>query len=176
MKLNCELLVNSAGLSADGIAEMAGMDPDTLGYRIHPCKGEYFRVSDRHRGRLSHLVYPVPTPVYLGAHAALSLDGTFKIGPSAFYVDEIEYSVDPDHGADFYSKTVKFLPFVEQDDFTPDMSGIRPKLYREGESFRDFVISEESDKGYPGLVNLIGMESPGLTSCLAIGEYVSQLV
>ena len=175
-EMGCDVFINSAGLFADGIASMAGFDVDALGYRIRPCKGEYFKVSDRHRGKIGRLVYPVPTPVYLGAHAALAMDGSFKIGPGALYVDEIEYSVDPSHGREFFEKAVRFLPFLEPGDLTPDMCGIRPKLYRKGEPMRDFIIREESGNGFPGFVNLIGMESPGLTSCLSIAEYVAKLL
>ena len=169
-------VVNAAGLHADRVAEMAGMDCGKEDCRIRPCKGEYFKVADRHRGALARLVYPVPSPVHLGAHLVLGLDGGMKIGPSSFYVDELDYAVDPSHGGEFFEKARKFLPFLEPADLTPDMSGIRPKLYRAGEPFRDFIIREETDRGLPGFVNLIGMESPGLTSCLAIAEMVSGLL
>ena len=169
-------VVNAAGLSADRIAEMAGIDRMAAGYVIHLCKGEYFRVSSRHRGKLSHLVYPVPSPIHLGAHAVLGLDGSLKIGPSSFYVDAIDYTVEPAHVAEFLEKARRFLPFLELEDLSPDMSGIRPKLYRNGEKVRDFIIREESDRGLPGLVNLVGMESPALTSCLAIAETVKGLL
>ena len=174
--LKAECVVNSAGLHADRVAAMAGIDTAEAGYEIRPCKGEYFRVSARHRGRLQTLVYPVPSPVHLGAHAVLGLDGSLKIGPSSFYVDALEYGVDPAHQAEFHRKAVRFLPFLDLDDLSPDMSGIRPKLYRRGEPFRDFIIREESDRGLPGLVNLVGMESPGLTSCLTIAEKVKNLL
>jgi L-2-hydroxyglutarate oxidase LhgO len=174
--LRSSCVVNSAGLHADRIAAMAGIDVEETGYRIHPCKGEYFRVSSRHNGRLHTLVYPVPSSVHLGAHAVLGLDDSLKIGPSSFYVDSLDYGVDPAHLSVFHRKAHRFLPFLELDDLSPDMSGIRPKLYRRGEPFRDFVIREEGDRGLPGLVNLVGMESPGLTACLAIAEKVKSLL
>ncbi|MGA2615077.1 MAG: NAD(P)/FAD-dependent oxidoreductase [Spirochaetia bacterium] len=169
-------VVNSAGLGADGIAAMAGIDIDESGYRIHPCKGEYFRIASRHRGRIRRLVYPTPSPVHLGAHVVLGLDDGLKIGPDSSYVDRIDYAVDAGHQREFFEKAVRFLPFLSYDDLSPDMSGIRPKLYRRGEPFRDFVIREEGDRGLAGLVNLIGMESPGLTSCLTIAEKVESLL
>ena len=175
-ELRSACVINSAGLHADRVAGMAGIDVAEAGYTIHPCKGEYFRVSARHKDRLHTLVYPVPSPVHLGAHAVLSLDGSLKIGPSSFYVDSLVYGVDAAHQAEFHQKALRFLPFLDLDDLSPDMSGIRPKLYRRGEPFRDFVIREESDRGFPGLVNLVGMESPGLTSCLAISENVRSLL
>jgi L-2-hydroxyglutarate oxidase LhgO len=170
------VVVNAAGLEADRVAEMSGLDADEMGYRIHPCKGEYFAVSNRHAGKIGCLVYPVPTPVHLGAHAALGLDDSFKIGPSSFYVGEIDYDVDPTHQEEFFLNARKFLPFLEYEDLAPAMAGIRPKLYRAGESFRDFVIREESDLGLPGLIDLVGIESPGLTACLAIAEMVEAAV
>lgn len=174
--LETSLVINAAGLGADTIAEMAGIDIDTAGYRIYPCKGEYFAVSGRHTDKLNHLVYPLPTPTYLGAHASLDMNGRLKIGPNAFYVEELNYDIDLAHQEACYSGAHKFLPFVEYEDLSPDMSGIRPKLYRKGEPFRDFVIREESDRGLAGLINLIGIESPGLTSCLSIAEMVDALV
>ena len=155
---------------------MAGIDALGAGYRIAPCKGEYFRVSNRHRGILSHLVYPTPSPDHLGTHVVLGLDGTLRLGPNAFSVDALEYDVDPGHQAEFYEKAKRFLPFLAYDDLSPDQSGIRPRLYRPGEPFRDFVIREESDRGLPGFVDLIGIESPGLTACLAIAEMVEGLL
>ncbi len=175
-QMQAERVVNSAGLHAEGIASMAGIDCGDAGYRIHPCKGEYFRVSNRHRGRINRLVYPVPSPVHLGAHAALALDGSLRIGPNSFYVDALEYSVDPSHQKEFHENASRLLPFLRLDDLSPDTAGIRPKLYGTGEPFRDFVIREESDRGLPGLIDLVGIESPGLTSCLAIAERVKGLL
>jgi L-2-hydroxyglutarate oxidase LhgO len=176
LELEAEALVNAAGLGADRLAAAAGIDVDSAGYRIYPCKGEYFGLSGRFRGVFSHLVYPVPSPIHLGAHVVLGLDGGARVGPNAYYVEEVEYSVNPGHREAFYAEARKFLPGLRLDDLTPDMAGIRPKLYREGETFRDFVIREESDRGLPGLVNLVGIESPGLTSCLAIAEAVEGLL
>ncbi len=176
LELESEVVINSTGLWADRIAAMAGIDIDADGYRIYPCKGEYFSVSSRHQGKIGHLVYPVPSPIHLGAHAALGLDDRFKIGPGALYVEEIEYSVDPEHQRQFYEQARKFLPFIEYEDLAPDMAGIRPRLYREDEAFRDFLIREESNRGLPGLVNLVGIESPGLTACLTIAETVEALL
>jgi L-2-hydroxyglutarate oxidase LhgO len=175
-QVQAERVVNSAGLHAERIASMAGIDCDHARYRVHPCKGEYFRVSGRHRGKIGRLVYPVPSPVHLGAHAVLALDGSLRIGPNSFYVDALEYSVDPSHQKEFHENASRLLPFLTLDDLTPDTAGIRAKLYGTGEPFRDFVIREESDQGLPGLIDLVGIESPGLTSCLAIAERVEGLL
>ncbi len=176
LALGAACVINAAGLQSDRLAGSAGIDIDAAGYRIRPTKGEYFRVSYRHRGKLARLVYPVPTAVHLGAHAVLGLDGGLRLGPNSFGVEAIDYSVDPSHRGEFFEKAVRFLPFLEPADLSPDTAGIRPKLYRLGEPFRDFVIREESDRGLAGLINLIGIESPGLTSCLAIAERVEGLL
>lgn len=176
VELASTVVINSAGLAADQIASMAGIDLDKAGYKIQLCKGEYFKVSNRHRGNLKHLVYPAPTPLSLGAHADIALDGSFKVGPSALYVDSIDYDVDALHQQEFFERARKFLPFVEFDDLSPDMSGIRPKLYGKGEPIRDFIIRDEQDRGLPGLVDLIGIESPGLTACLALAQHVESIV
>jgi L-2-hydroxyglutarate oxidase LhgO len=176
LELESGVVINSAGLWADRIAWMAGIDVDAEGYRIYPCKGEYFSISSRHQGKLGRLVYPTPSPIHLGAHAVLSLDDRLKIGPNAVYVDEISYQVDEDGQEEFFTKAKRFLPFLELDDLVPDMAGIRPKLYRKGEPFRDFIIQEEGDRGLSGLVNLVGIESPGLTACLTIAESVDRLL
>ncbi|MBN2553388.1 MAG: NAD(P)/FAD-dependent oxidoreductase [Spirochaetales bacterium] len=176
LQLESGVLINSAGLWADRVAGMAGIDLDGEGYRIYPCKGEYFSVSSRHQGKLERLVYPTPSPIHLGAHAVLSLDDRLKIGPNAVYVDEISYDVDEARLESFFTKAKRFLPFLELDDLAPDMAGIRPKLYRQGEPFRDFIIREEGDRGLSGLINLVGIESPGLTSCMAIAQAVDKLL
>jgi len=176
LTLRSACVVNSAGLGADRIAASAGIDIDAEGYRIYPAKGEYFRISSRHRGRLSRLVYPVPYRDHLGAHAVLGLDGGLKIGPNSIPAVLGDYSVDPSHGPEFFRKASRLLPFLSEGDLSPDMAGIRPKLAPLSEPMRDFVIREEASRGLPGLVDLVGMESPALTSCLAIAEEVQRVL
>jgi L-2-hydroxyglutarate oxidase LhgO len=176
LSINCDVVVNAAGLSADKVAAMAGIDTEKAGYHIRYCKGEYFSVSSRHRGKLSRLVYPAPTQVSLGIHGVLGLDGSLRLGPSAFYVDELAYDVDAAHRHDFFESARTLFPFLDEDDLSPDTAGIRPKLQEAGGPFRDFVIRDEGDKGLPGFINLIGIESPGLTSALAIARYVEKLI
>jgi len=176
LELEAQAVVNCAGLGAQRIAELAGIDTLEAGYRVYLCKGEYFSLSSRFRGAFQHLVYPVPHPLNLGAHVVLSLDERLRIGPNAFFVEEVEYSVDPVHREAAFREARKLLPGLALEDLTADMSGIRPKLYREGESFRDFVIRDEGDRGLPGFIDLIGIESPGLTSCLTIAEQVEGLL
>ncbi len=170
------VVVNAAGLGAERVAIMAGIDTAAAGYRIYPCKGEYFRVGGTEGALFSNLVYPPPTEISLGLHTVVDLQGGMKIGPSAFYVDEVDYTVDEQHREDFFRGAEKYLPELQRDNLSPDMAGIRPKLYRKGEAERDFVIHHEEDRGLPGLINLIGIESPGLTAAPAIGRYVKNLV
>lgn len=174
--LESSSIINAAGLCSDRVASMAGIDIERAGYKLHFCKGEYFSVSNAHSKKLGHLIYPAPTPISLGIHTVLMLDGTMKLGPNAFYVDTINYDVDSSHQEEFFTSAKVYLPFLEFDDLSSDMSGIRPKLQADGEDFRDFVIREESHAGLCGLVNLIGIESPGLTAAPAIADYVLGIV
>ncbi|MDD3627000.1 MAG: NAD(P)/FAD-dependent oxidoreductase [bacterium] len=175
-ELETSILINCAGLDCDKVASMIGLDIEKLGYTLSPCKGEYFRVSGRHRGKVSHLIYPVPTKISLGLHLVVELDGGLKLGPNAFYVDELNYNVDEGHVEQFFESGIRYLNFLKREDLSPDQSGIRPKLQKPGEVFRDFIIKDERDNGYQGLVNLIGIESPGLTAAPAIADYVFKLL
>ena len=174
--LKTEVLINSAGLYADQIAAMAGIDIVKEKYRLHLCKGEYFSYTKP--SFIKHLVYPVPSHdiTGLGVHSVVDLAGGLRFGPNIQYVDKIDYTVDPAHRPAFWKDVVGLFPQIKEEDLAPDQAGMRPKLQGPGEGVRDFVIREESRLGLPGLINLIGIESPGLTACLAIGEYVRNLV
>ena len=126
---------------------------------------------------LRHLVYPVPHKdiVGLGIHTTLDLGGRVRLGPDTEYVETVDYRVDEEKGKAFYEAVARYLPGIREDCLHPDTSGIRPKLQGPGEPFRDFVIREESDRGLPGLINLIGIESPGFTCCIPIARYVATL-
>jgi L-2-hydroxyglutarate oxidase LhgO len=121
-------------------------------------------------------VYPVPLPnnVGLGVHATVDLNGQIKLGPNAKYLADrtYDYTVDPSEQMAFYQSASRFLPFIQYEDLHPAMVGIRPKLQKPGDAVRDFVICEESEKGFHGVVNLLGIESPGLTASIAIAKYV----
>jgi L-2-hydroxyglutarate oxidase LhgO len=119
---------------------------------------------------------PPENTVSLGIHATLDLGNRVKFGPDSQYVDDIEYSIDEGRKTSFYLSIKKYLPGIKEEMLHPDMCGIRPKLQGPGEPPRDFVVKDEKDIGYPGLINLIGIESPGLTSCIAIARYISHLV
>jgi L-2-hydroxyglutarate oxidase LhgO len=172
------VLINCAGLNSDKIAEFAGIDIDRAGYRLHYCKGEYFSVGNNKNKMVKRLIYPVPEPdrASLGIHLTLDISGRMRLGPNARYVDEIDYSVDQKQKTSFYDSVKWFLPFIEYEDLEPEMAGIRPKLQGPGEPFRDFVIKHEAERGLPGLINLIGIESPGLTSAPSIARRVEDLV
>lgn len=172
------ILINCAGLYCDKMAELAGIDLDKAGYRLHYCKGEYFTVGNGKSKLVKRLIYPVPEvkDTGLGVHVTLDLEGRMRLGPNTQYVDSIDYSIDSRHKDSFYNSAKRMLPFIEYDDLEPEMAGIRPKLQGPGEDVKDFVIRDESDKGLPGFINLIGIESPGLTSSPAIARYVARLV
>jgi L-2-hydroxyglutarate oxidase LhgO len=172
------IVINASGLFSDKIAQMPGIDIDRAGYRIFPCKGEYFRVHGGAGRHVKGLVYPSPLAhrTGLGIHATKDLAGGLRLGPNAIYVDEPDYTVDPDHSEEFYQSIRSLLPFIHKEDISPDMAGIRPKIQGPNDPIKDFVISHETDKGLSGMINLIGIESPGLTSCLAIGEKVKALI
>ncbi|MEA3470334.1 MAG: NAD(P)/FAD-dependent oxidoreductase [Thermodesulfobacteriota bacterium] len=170
------ILINCAGLYADRVCGILGIDVEKRGYRLRYCKGDYFSVSPAPKFR--HLVYPVPQGENegLGIHATLDLGGRVRFGPDTEYVNELEYAVREDKRETFYRSVRTYLPGIKEESLHPDMSGIRPKLQGPGEPYRDFIIREESGIGYPGLINLIGIESPGLTSCIPVARHVHALV
>jgi L-2-hydroxyglutarate oxidase LhgO len=172
-------IINCAGLDADRIAASMGIDIDACGYRLHYWKGEYFSL-DVPRGFIRRLVYPVPQAnhVGLGVHATIDLSDRVKLGPNATYLPDntIDYSVDPGTRQAFYEAAVRYLPGIVPEQLNPEMAGIRPKLQTPGDPARDFIIEEESAKGLSGVVNLIGIESPGLTASPAIARYVGELM
>jgi L-2-hydroxyglutarate oxidase LhgO len=168
-------VINAAGLAADRIAECAGLAVDALGYRLHPCKGDYFALRAGLRGLVQHLVYPVPARAGLGVHITLDLAGNLRAGPDAEYVTSERYDVDPSKAHAFAAALRRYLPEIRDEDLSPDYAGIRPKLQGPGEPARDFVIEDAAAHGAPGLINLIGIESPGLTASEAIAEHVAAL-
>jgi len=176
-----KVLINCAGLNSDTIAQKAGIDIEKENYQLKYCKGQYFRVNNSKKCSLiNSLIYPVPCEhiTGLGVHATKDLSGSLRFGPDVTYVDRdnFDYEVDVSQKENFLNSALKFLPFLSIEDLTPDTAGIRPKLQGENESFRDFIINEESNKGFSGLINLIGIESPGLTAAISIARYVEGLV
>jgi L-2-hydroxyglutarate oxidase LhgO len=172
----CGAVVNAAGLAGDAVAALAGLDVDARGYRIRPCKGDYFALAASAPLSLSTLVYPLPHGAGLGVHATLDLAGRIRFGPDAEYVERVDYAVDPAKAARFAEAARRYLPELRAAWLSPDQAGVRPKLAGPGEGFRDFVVAEESPAGRPGLVSCIGIESPGLTAAGAIAERVVALL
>ncbi len=169
--VHSKFVINSAGLESDTIAKLLGIDIDTLGYRLIWAKGHYFRVKPAKSKLVNHLIYPVPPKEgnFFGIHLTLELDGGLKLGPDIVLLDERkqDYSVTEILLEKFYLSVSRYLDGLEPQDLIPDQAGIRPKLV--GNS-PDFIVKEESSNGFPGFVNLIGIESPGLTCCLEIGR------
>jgi len=167
-----KFVINCAGLWADKVSDFVGIDRDKFGYRIHYCKGQYFRIRDPKKFSITHLLYPPPIEIGLGIHVTPDLAGGLRLGPDAKYVEDINYDIEEKERHTFFNSLSGFLRSLEEDDLIPDTAGIRAKLQGKNEDFRDFIIREESEKGFPNFVNLIGIESPGLTSSLAIAEKV----
>ena len=172
-------IINCAGLHSDWIAALAGIEVEAASYKLCWVKGEYFSLSSQWGKKLSHLIYPIPEKNIrgLGTHVTIDVGGQAKLGPNVVEISRSEdYDVSESSKNKFFEAAKLYLPNLSEEDISPAYSGIRPKLSKAGEPVRDFVIAEESSKGYPGLVSLIGIESPGLTSALAIAKKVSALV
>jgi L-2-hydroxyglutarate oxidase LhgO len=137
---------------------------------LHLAKGNYFSLSGR--APFSHLIYPVPEPGGLGVHLTLDLAGQARFGPDVEWVSALDYRVDPARSASFYGAIRRYWPALPDGALHAAYAGIRPKLSGPHEPARDFMIQTEAEHGVPGLVNLFGIESPGLTSALAIAERV----
>jgi L-2-hydroxyglutarate oxidase LhgO len=171
-------VVNAAGLASDDVAALAGIDVDAAGYRLTYVKGSYFRVIGPPLVR--RLVYPIPPPglAGLGVHVTVDLAGGARLGPDVEILSTRtqDYRVDEARAPAFFAAASRYLPGLRLASLAPDQAGIRPKLLAPHGQASDFVIAEESARGLPGWVNLIGIDSPGLTCCLEIAEEVSALV
>ncbi|MFW5702195.1 MAG: NAD(P)/FAD-dependent oxidoreductase, partial [Bacteroidota bacterium] len=171
------ILINSAGLGSGIISALAGIDIDAASYRIFYKKGIYYRVMRKLDQYPKMLIYPVPPePGSVGIHTTPDLAGGMRLGPYDYWVDEIDYSVGDERRQLFYDSCKSFLPYLEIDDIRPEGSGIHPKVQKPGEPMRDFVIRHEVERGLDNFINLVGIESPGLTSSAAIGEMVGGMV
>ena len=165
-KLKCRVLINSAGLSAPALARrIEGLDAAHVP-REYFAKGSYFALAGR--APFERLIYPVPEPGGLGVHLTLDMGGQARFGPDVEWVDGPDYAVDPKRGDAFYAAIRRYWPGLKDGALTPAYAGIRPKISGPGEAAADFVISGPETHGLPGLVNLFGIESPGLTASLAI--------
>src|SRR5262249_48164084 len=171
--LACRLLVNAAGLDAPATARnIAGMPPELIP-RPYLAKGNYFSCSAK--APFSHLIYPVPEPGGLGVHLTLDMAGQARFGPDVEGVDPIDYAVDPNRAERFYPAIRRYWPDLPDGALMPSYSGIRPKIVPPEIASQDFVIQGAKEHGVEGLINLFGIESPGLTSSLAIADHVGEL-
>ncbi len=170
--IQCQEFVNSAGLSAVSLAaKVDGLSEEYIPEEIF-AKGRYCSYSGAHRFR--HHIYPVPSDGGLGVHATVSLDGRVKFGPDVeWYVSPSDHLVTEEIIDDFWCAIKRFWPQVERDRLGPDYAGIRPKLHHQGQPAADFRIDGSDAHQVPGLINLFGIESPGLTASLAIAEHVA---
>jgi L-2-hydroxyglutarate oxidase LhgO len=173
-ELHTRRLVNAAGLSALDVAEQSGLPEAQRPWRLYPCKGSYFALGAGAPPTRNSLIYPLPEGGGLGVHITADITGARRAGPDAEFIDAIDYSVDESRAERFATAVARYLPAIRPEHLTPDYSGIRPKLVGPEGGFADFVIANPSSQ--PGVVHLIGIESPGLTASLAIGAHVSSLI
>jgi L-2-hydroxyglutarate oxidase LhgO len=173
MTLACDLLVNSAGLSAPAVARCIEGMPIELIPAPYLAKGNYFSCSAR--APFSRLIYPVPEPGGLGVHLTLDMAGQARFGPDVEWVDAIDYAVDPARAERFYPAIRRYWPTLPDGALMPSYSGIRPKIVPPAVASQDFLMQGPRDHGVAGLINLFGIESPGLTSSLAIADHVADM-
>jgi L-2-hydroxyglutarate oxidase LhgO len=174
--LRARAVINAAGLDATRVAASAGLAVAELGYVQYLCKGDYFKLDRRLGARLQHLIYPLPVSAGLGVHLTVDLQGEVRAGPDTTYVADADYRIDPNKRGAFAAAVSRYLPDATPADFEPDFSGLRPKLQGPTDTFRDFVIADATEHGLPRLINLLGIESPGLTASEAIAEHVLSLL
>ncbi|HVG82752.1 MAG TPA: NAD(P)/FAD-dependent oxidoreductase [Methylomirabilota bacterium] len=173
-RLSCRVLVNAAGLGAETLSRaIAGIKAEAIP-RIRFARGVYFTL--RGPQPFGRLIYPMPDAATLGVHVTLDLAGRARFGPDIEWIERIDYAVDPGRAAQFAAAIRSYWPGLPEDALEPGYAGIRPKLQAPGEPARDFLIQGPQHHGVPGYVALYGIESPGLTSSLAIGEMVREII
>jgi L-2-hydroxyglutarate oxidase LhgO len=168
--IRCRYLINTAGLYAPALAHaIQDVPPETIP-PAYFCRGVYFTLSGKTPFR--HLVYPVPPPGGLGVHITLDLAGQARFGPDVEWIPSVDYTVNPERGEAFYAAVRRYWPSLRDGTLQPGYAGIRPKISGPTEPAADFVVQGPSTHGVPGLVNLYGIESPGLTASLALADEV----
>ncbi len=172
--LVAEAVVNCAGLNAPRIAAAIDGVPQSSVPKLHLAKGNYYTLSGR--SPFNGLIYPVPEQAGLGVHVTVDLGGQARFGPDVEWTDTIDYEVDPSRADAFYAAVRRYWPALPDDALLPGYSGIRPKLHGPAEPPADFLIQGPDQHGVDGLVNLFGIESPGLTASLAIADEVTKLL
>jgi len=176
MEIICERVVNSAGLYAQPVSRsITGIPTNTIPGQFF-ARGVYFTLSGG-KSPFTRLIYPVPDPLGgLGVHVTIDLGGQVKFGPDVEWIGNIDYTLDPGRGERFYQSIRKYWPGLPDGALQPGYAGVRPKIHPQGSHATDFIIQGQDVHGIKGLVNLYGIESPGLTSSLAIAEDVAQLL
>ena len=172
-RLKCTTLVNAAGLQAPALARRIAALPENVIPQAYYAKGNYFTLSGR--TPFSRLIYPAPVPGGLGVHLTLDLAGQARFGPDVEWVDEIDYTVDASRADGFYAAIRRYWPALPDGALQPGYCGIRPKIVPPAVAQQDFVVQGPRTHGVPGLVNLFGIESPGLTASLALAEAVRDI-
>jgi L-2-hydroxyglutarate oxidase LhgO len=173
-RLAANYVVNCAGLGSDKLAQaIAGIKLETLPVYSY-AKGNYFTYSGK--SPFTSLIYPVPDDYGLGVHVTHDMAGNLRFGPDVEWIDEIDYAVDPRRSEVFYQAIRSYWPDLEDNSLLPAYAGIRPKINGPGLPSVDFAIQDESEHGVTGLINLFGIESPGLTSSLALADHVSKML
>lgn len=179
MQIQTKLLINCAGMSAPAIAQkIEGLKKDQIP-KAYFAKGNYFSLSGKSPFR--HLIYPIPEPGGLGVHLTLDMGGQAKFGPDVEWLDidieeQIDYTVNPKRGDDFYEAVRRYWPGLKDKSLQPDYSGVRAKIVPPNAPAGDFCFNGPQEHGLQGLYNLYGFESPGLTSSLAIAKYLEGLI
>jgi len=174
--VNCNWVINAGGLNSDLLGELLNDDLPKIKF----LKGSYFKLSSKWKNTFKKLIYPLPDIAHgsLGIHLTIDRDGMARLGPNADWIDnrEEDYAVNDELINTFYKEGKKYISGLELDELTPDYSGIRPKIFSENNSMPDFYIQHEEEKGFPGWINLIGIESPGLTASISIGNEIAKIV
>jgi L-2-hydroxyglutarate oxidase LhgO len=174
MTLACKTVVNCAGLFAQNVARsIAGLPPGSIPPQYF-AKAHYYTLSGKSPFR--RLVYPVATNAFLGVHVTLDLGGRARFGPDVSWIDGVDYAFDHSREPLFYAAIRRYYPGLKDGQLTPGYTGIRPKISGPKDAAADFVVQGPKDHGVAGLVNLYGIESPGLTASLAIGKHVRDLL
>ena len=174
MRIRAHCVINAAGLTAPAVSRsIAGVPPATIPGQYY-CKGHYYVLSGK--PPFSRLIYPVGSGLWHGVHVTVDLAGQVKFGPDLHWQDNTDYSFDESREAAFYAAIRQYFPALADGALHPGYTGIRPKITPQGEPAADFMIQGPRDHGVPGMVNLYGIESPGLTSSLAIADHVARLL
>lgn len=175
-EITTKFIINCAGLNSDRVAQMAGLDINKLNLNLHYCKGHYFSLNSSKKNIATNLIYPVPPKNYtgLGIHLTIDLAGEIKFGPDFQYLENniINYKINQNLLYKFYYTIKKYIDNIRIEDLAPNQAGIRAKLQNRNDRTKDFYIQEESQNNLPNLINLIGIESPGMTASLAIAKYI----